>query len=88
MHRLHDAMSERTTLTLEDDVAARIREEARRQGRPFKEVVNNALRAGLDHAGTSVPPYRVEAKEMGVRSGIDLDDIQGLLERLDGPDRG
>jgi plasmid stability protein len=80
-------MSERTTLTLEDDVAARLREEARRQGRSFKEVVNDALRAGLDQSSGDVPPYLVEARDLGVRPGIDLDDIQGLLDRLDGPER-
>ena len=81
-------MSRRTTLTLEDDVAARLREEARRQGRPFKDVVNDALRAGLDRAALEPPvAYQVPARPMGLRAGIELDDIQGLLERLDGPER-
>lgn len=80
-------MSERTTLTLEDDIAARLREEARRQGRSLKEVVNDALRAGLERRDDEVSPYEVQARDMGVRPGIDLDDIQGLLDRLDGPER-
>ena len=80
-------MSERTTLTLEDDIAARLREEARRQGRSLKEVVNDALRAGLERRDDEGSPYEVPARDMGVRPGVDLDDIQGLLDRLDGPDR-
>jgi predicted transcriptional regulator len=81
-------MSQRTTLTLEDDVVARLREEARRGGRSFKDVVNDAIRAGLDRAAQEQPAaYRVQARDMGLRAGIDLDDIQGLLDMLDGPER-
>jgi len=79
-------MAERTTLTLEDDVAARLREEARRQGRSFKDVVNDAIRAGLNQV-PDAEPYEVPVRDLGLRPGIDLDDIQGLLDRLDGPDR-
>src|SRR5437867_3218800 len=39
----------RTTLTLDPDVAAKARQGARKLGRPFKEVINAALRIGLDH---------------------------------------
>ena len=79
-------MPERTTLTLEDDVAARIRDEARRQDRPLKDVVNDLLRAGLENRGSrEVAPYSVPARDMGVRPGTDLDDIRALLDRLDGP---
>ncbi len=31
----------RTTLTLDDDVLARLEREARREGKSFKEIVNN-----------------------------------------------
>ena len=40
----------RTTLTLDDDVAAKLRAEARKSGRSFKETVNQVLRLGL-HTG-------------------------------------
>ncbi len=80
-------MSQRTTLTLEDDVAARLRDAARRSGRPLKAVVNDAIRAGLDSsASRGRLPFRVEARPMGLRPGIDLDDISGLLDRLEGPE--
>jgi len=80
-------MSQRTTLTLEDDVVARLRDVSRRTGRPLKAVVNDAIRAGLEsHSSRARPPFRVEARPMGLRPGIDLDDIAGLLERLEGPE--
>lgn len=78
-------MAQRTTLTLEDDVAARLRDVARRTGRPLKAVVNDAIRAGLSGAGEKRAPFRVNARPMGLRPGIDLDDIGGLLERIEGP---
>jgi plasmid stability protein len=78
-------MSERTTLTLEDDVAAQLREEARRQGRSLKAVANEALRAGLRrYASAEGQTFTMRVHDMGLRPGIDLDDIQGLLDRLDG----
>lgn len=82
-------MSQRTTVTLEDDVVARLRDAARRTGRPLKVVVNDAIRAGLDPKGSirPTPPFRVKARSLGLRPGVELDDIAGLLDRLDGPDR-
>ena len=81
-------MSQRTTLTLEDDVAERLREESLRTGNSFKDVVNEAIRAGLDRPVTSgLPPFKVKARPMGLRPGLDLDDIEGMLDQLEGPHR-
>jgi hypothetical protein len=44
----------RTTLTLEDDVAAKLKTEAQQTGRPFREIVNETLRRGWK-AGTPPP---------------------------------
>ncbi len=69
-------------------MATRLREQARRQGRSFKDVVNDALRSGLDRSEEAeAPAYRVPVRDMGLRPGIDLDDIQGLLDVLDGAER-
>jgi hypothetical protein len=76
----------RTTLTLDDDVHKKLEAEARRTGRPFKEVVNEHLRRSLASSGQrkTVPPFRVDARPMDLMPGIDLSDIEGLLDRLDG----
>ena len=55
----------RTTLTLDDDVAAKLKAESRRAGRPFKEIVNETLRSGL--ATDASPPSR-EPSDHGPRS--------------------
>jgi hypothetical protein len=78
-------VSKRTTLTLEDDVAQRLLEESRRTGKSFKDVVNEALRAGLNPGPSRLPPFKIAARDMGLRPGFDLDDIEGLIERLEGP---
>jgi hypothetical protein len=68
--------------------AAGIRSEARRTGRPVKAVVNDALRAGLEHRARPTPaPFRVQASRMGLREGVEIDDVAGLLDRVEGPER-
>jgi hypothetical protein len=81
------SVSIRTTLTLEDDVAARLRAESRRTGKSLKTVVNEALRVGLDRSRERErASFEVVARDLGLRPEIDLDDIGGLLEQIEGPD--
>ena len=76
----------RTTLTLDDDVIARLRQTARESGQSFKQVVNDTLRLGFQARLTAAPPpYVVKARRTGLRPGISFDSISSLLEELDGP---
>lgn len=78
----------RTTLTLDDDVAAKLKAEARRSGRAFRDVVNDALRLGLSIRRTAAPnkPFKVVARDLGsLRPGRNLDNIAHLLEQVEGP---
>jgi predicted transcriptional regulator len=77
----------RTTLTLDEDVASRLKSEARKSGRPFKQVVNEALREGLAKrpAKGKVPPFKVKARSMGLYPGLNYDNIGELLEQIEGP---
>jgi predicted CopG family antitoxin len=79
----------RTTLTLDDDVYRKLESETRRTGRSFKEVVNEHLRKSLvvGKQERRRSPFRVNARPMGVRPGIDLSNIEQLLDELDGPAR-
>lgn len=63
----------RTTVTIDPDVAAKLRRVARERGIPFKEALNGALRVGLGGKGIEARPYRVPARRLELRSGIDLD---------------
>jgi hypothetical protein len=62
----------RTTVTLDPDVEARLREVARERGISFKEALNNAVRAGL-MAARSPREYRTPSRSLGLRPGINLD---------------
>ena len=77
----------RTTLTLDEDVAAKLKAESRRSGMPFREIVNETLRRGLAsrRAAARQPPFRVVARDLGeLRPGLSLDDVAGLIEQVEG----
>lgn len=81
-------MPERTTMTLDDDVARAINEETRRSGRSMREVVNEALRRGLvPPKRSAVRRFRIQARELRARPGVAIDDVEGLLDQVDGADR-
>ncbi len=62
----------RTTVTLDPDVEARLREVARERGISFKEALNNAVRAGL-MASRGAREYRTPSRSLGLRPGVNLD---------------
>jgi hypothetical protein len=75
----------RTTLTLDEDVAVLLREEAERSRRPFKQVVNQAIRLGLRarSAGAARPAYRTRPHAFGFKPGVDLDRMNQLADELE-----
>jgi hypothetical protein len=73
----------RTTLTLDPDVADRLRALARERGLPFKQVVNAVLRRGLDDGSGTRETFRIEARALGLRPGVDLDQALELAARLE-----
>ena len=78
----------RTTLTLDPDVAAKAKRGAAQLRKPFRDVVNAALRVGLDAVLKPPPakPYRTRARPMGLRAGLSYDNIAELLARAEGED--
>jgi hypothetical protein len=75
----------RTTLTLDREVAARLKSEVRRTGRPFKVVVNEALKRGLRLGGRPAkgPRFEVRPHHFGFRPGVDLDRLNQLVDELE-----
>jgi hypothetical protein len=76
----------RTTLTLDEDVRAKLEAEMRKTGKSFKETVNETLRAGLA-ARPKKPkkPFKIYARDLGLRPGYSLDNIGELLDQIEGP---
>lgn len=78
----------RTTMTLDDDVAAKIKAEARRSGRSFRETVNEMLRRGLStkQSRSHKESFRVVTRDLGnLLPGLTLDSVADLLEQVEGP---
>lgn len=76
----------RTTLTLDPDVSIKARKGAARLGQPFKQVVNAALRIGLDEMlkPAAAKPYRTKPRVMGLRAGLNYDNVAELLTQGEG----
>jgi hypothetical protein len=77
----------RTTLTIDEDLAANLKAESRKTGRSFKETVNACLRAGLNLGKTRkrVAAFHVRPYDMGLVPGVSLDKISTLLDAIEGP---
>jgi hypothetical protein len=79
----------RTTLTLDDDVAVRVEREQRKRRVPFRTVVNDLLRAGLDASQARRPPrkpFETRAVRLGPSLIGSLDNIEEVLARAEGED--
>lgn len=77
----------RTTLTLDDDVAAKLKAESRRASRPFREIVNETLRRGLENrrAAAQQRAFKVTARDLGnLKPGLFLDNVAELIEHVEG----
>jgi hypothetical protein len=78
----------RTTLTIDDDVAAELAKLQRSREVSLKELVNDALRRGLrDMSGRPKrrQPFRTRAFSMG-KQLINLDNTAEALAHLEGED--
>jgi hypothetical protein len=74
----------RTTLTLDDDIAALLKKEMRASGEPFKRVVNRVIRLGLT---ASNQPQRKQFKVKPFNLRLPhFTKVEELLEELEGPD--
>jgi len=76
----------RTTLTLDDDLAAQLRELAHRRKTSFKQVVNDLLRRGLTTPERSARParaFRVRPFRSAFRPGVDPMKLNQLVDDLE-----
>ena len=73
----------RTTLTLDDDLARRLRQKAATENRPLKDIVNDALHAGLAlDRETGTYEFSLTTVKGRVLPGVDLTDRDKLFDLL------
>ena len=77
----------RTTVTLDDDVAARLSHLQKAQKKSFKAVLNQALREGLKQMTSSEPrrkKYQTRTADLGRCLVGNLDDVADALAIAEG----
>jgi plasmid stability protein len=77
----------RTTLNLDDDVAARLRDLSREHGRSLSRTANELLREGLRSSQRVPAPDRYDPPTFDTgRPLVDVTDVAAVLEIIgDGP---
>ena len=79
----------RTTLTLDDDVAVLLRRLQKQRGLRFKELVNEALRVGIqrmEEEPRPAQPFRTRSVDLGKCLLDNLDCIGEVLAVIEGED--
>ena len=74
-------------MTLDPDVAMRVKAEAAANQMSFKTLVNEALRLGLEvyaSGAKAAKPYRTQPVAMGLKAGFSYDNIGELLAQNEG----
>lgn len=78
----------RTTINIDDDILDRARTTSAITKKPFRFVVNEALRNGLEimKRPAARKKFRTRAKPGGLRPGFSIDNIGELLAQAEGED--
>lgn len=77
----------RTTVRLDPDLAERLKRIARERRVSFREALNTALRRGLAPRSPRGEPYRIPARRLGLRPGVDLDRALALAAAMEDEER-
>jgi hypothetical protein len=77
-------MGRRITVALDDDVRMELDAQIRKSGKSFKETVNETLRLGL-LAQRKAKPFKIRAKNLGLKPGFSLEKPWDLIEEIEGP---
>ena len=78
----------KTTLNLDDDVAAFLQEQSRFHNKPMEQVVNETLRLGINRTpkraeDPTKPPFRVKPNKSGFVEGVEQVRLNQLLADFD-----
>lgn len=74
----------RMTLSL-DDVVKLLRRELRRCGASLKTAINHFHRLLMASAKHAAKPFSVRPRPLGLPPGLSYDNVEDLIEALEGP---
>jgi hypothetical protein len=76
----------RTTLSIDDDLLERLKQEAGRQKRSLRAVANEALRLGLERLPDSGGAHRFQVKPfpLGLKPGFQGVSLNQLYDQIEG----
>jgi hypothetical protein len=79
-------MSIRTTVTLDEDVVARVKRESLSRGASFRDTLNDLLRTALLSLDNKPRrrTLRIKPVHMGYKPGLNHDSVESLLEYGEG----
>lgn len=79
-------MGVRTTVTLDEDIVERLRQESKSRGVSLRRVLNDALRQALlgERARRRRRSLKIRPVHMGYKTGLDYDDVASLVEYAEG----
>ena len=80
--------SMRTTVTIDDDLAAQVEATRRREGLSFKAALNHLLRLGVQVKSTPPKPkkFNTPTRKLGLKPGIDPTRLNALIDELETSD--
>lgn len=73
----------RTTVNLNDALDQQLRRKATALGISYREALTRAVRAGIEALDGPSQPYRVHAKDCGIRPGLDWQHLNRLADELE-----
>ena len=78
----------RTTVTLDPDVATKLKKLAHKTRRSFKAALNEVIRRGLaaQERAAASPPFVVKPHPGGFRPGVDPARLNQLVDQLEAND--
>ena len=76
----------RTTLNLDDNLMRVAKRRAAETGRTLSSMIETALREIIEKENETKPSYRLRwvTVKGGVQPGVDLDDRDALIDRMEG----
>jgi hypothetical protein len=77
----------RTTVDILDSLDQQLRERAARLGISFKEALNRVIAAGLPQLEPPAKKFKVRARDLGWKPGIDIHHLNRLADELDDEER-